>query len=703
MRIAGAISSGLPARCVRLVLIALCLTLCLAGDRASALGVEYWHNRLFTARAALSVEKVPGATEAWAVIRTRTDPRTSSPALAVVDAAGAQVPFRVVAAGPGDRLVVAFQMTQLLNYYVYFNPVTAPPTETVPGQGWEPHSGVLLRTFRWGLEQADLDTLDGFRALVQASKQMYGGGYRDAIFQGPNPYGPSERYVSIFTAYLPINEPGRYEFATNSDDASVLYVDGTLVAQYLGHHGANATYGQKNGAIELKAGVHRIDYYHAEGTGWQACVAGWKKPGDKHFSLIPREAFVPIVRAKVRHYDEPSGVVPNFHCRVSRVYANEEGTVVLIGVRFEAVPSGVLDPGGYRWTFGDGESAAGKSVEHVFVTQGVVPATLEILDKQGPRRTVRHWVGAWHLEERNTDEPEKTRAAFEQILAGYTLGKQPTAALEMLYAFYKGNPAMDSRRMPICQELVKRLKGADLPRALAYSFDLAALYETLAGWRTVRVRKEIYASILELAGSDALKARAHLKLGEVLLFYERKGTEAIEHFQRVRDLACPEDVRRLAMIRIGDASLELGKLEQAREAYRAVPVSDADRRNATILSEAYGLSVERSLADGNYEGALETINTWEWRFPEVKLAGYSSLLRVRIALDQGRAHEVEKYCRLIIDTLDERAYKPEAYAALIRLLLKEGKTAKAAERYKELRENFPLSREARDLAQHFGG
>jgi len=657
----------------------------------------------------LSVEKVSGARDAYAEIFTRSDPAKGAPGLMVTDAAGTRVPFKIVATGPGDRVVVAFRMTQLVGYHIYFNPATGSAAGASPEAEWEPRSGVLLRTFKWGVDRPDIGTLEGFRALVRASRAGYGGGYREAIFQGPNPYGPSDRYVSIFTAYLRVEQAARYEFATNSDDASVLYVNGTLVAEYLGRHGAGATYGQRNGAIELKAGVHRLDYYHAEDAGWQACVAGWKKPGDKYFSLIPAEAFVPIVRARGIHYEERSGSAPDFHHQVARVYANESGTMALVGVAFTAVPSGVDGPQAYRWSFGDGEGAAGdagaaaggKSVEHVYLAQGVVPVTLEVLDKHGRRHTVRHWVGAWHLEERNTNEPEKTRAAFEQILASYSLAGQPTSALETLAAFYRPNGAMDSRRMPVCRELVTRLKATDLPRALEYSLELAELYETLGGGRTVQVRKEIFGSVLELAQSDALKARAHLELGEIALFYDRDRAGAIERFRRARALAGDGGLGRLAMIRIGDAHLELGDAAAAREAYRAVPVSAADGRNAATLSEAYGLSVERALAEGKYGDALETIGTWEWRLPEVKLAGYSSLLRVRVALGQGRADEAKKQCRLIIDRLEESAYKPEAYAALIGLLLKEGEREKAARRYEELREKFPLSRQARALAREF--
>ncbi|MBN1919192.1 MAG: tetratricopeptide repeat protein [Verrucomicrobia bacterium] len=677
--------------CVLLLLLVTCRS-------AGAIGIDFWHLRNSRTRAVLHVEKTPGATDACAEIYTRTDPAAGPVSPAIVDAAGTRVPFRVVANGPGDRLVVAFRTTGLLDYYLYYDP--AEGTGLVPQRAadWQPESGVLLRTFAWGIEDADLNTVDGFRALVRASTAEYGGAYRPQIFQGPNPFGPSTRYVSVYTTFLRIEQAGRHEFATNSDDASLLYVNGTLVASYLGRHGPQAVHGEKNGAIELGAGVHRLDYFHAEDNGGQACVAAWKKPGDKHFSLIPAEAFVPIAPARVIRYQEQFKSLPDFRARVSRVYADEGGTFALIAVRFDAVPTGVSEPQAFRWSFGDGETATGKTVEHVYLTQGIAPVTLEIDDSRGPTRRVQHWVGVWHLEERNTQDPEKTRADFEPILQAYTLANHPTASLETIEAFYRLNPAMNARRMRVCQELVGRLKSADLARAHGYALELVDLYEALQGAKTVAVRKEMLESVLAQTTSDAHRVRAHLKLGELLLFYEGDAEHALEQLQSAAGLTHPGPLKRLALIRIGDAYVELGRTEDARQAYRAVPVTAADRRNAAILSEGYGLSVERLLAAGELDAALETLNTWEWRLPEVKLAGYSSLLRVRTALAQHNDDEARKYCRLIIDKLAEDAYKPEAYAALIRLLLDHGERATAATRFKELAERFPLSPEVRDLA-----
>jgi tetratricopeptide (TPR) repeat protein len=686
----------------RLLLVSVCLTLALAGRPAAGLGIEFWHLRAFQHRAVLRVDKVHGATDAYAEIDTRHDPAAGLPTIAVVDAAGTRVPFKLMAIGPGDRLVVAFRTTQLVVYYVYFDLAPGRSIDPPPEPEWAPRSGVLLRTYAWGLDQPDLDTLDGLNALVRASTDLYGGGYRDTIFDGANPFGPSDRYTSVYTASLRIGQPGRYEFATNSDDASALYVDGKPVAQYLGRHGPYAPGGQHNGAVELDAGVHTLDYLHAEDRVTQACVAGWKKPGDESFALIAADAVVPIVHAQLKRYEHHGGTAPDFRARVDSVYTTEDGRTALIGVTFEASPGGMLAPRAYRWSFGDGETAVGKTAEHVFFVQGVYPVVLEIDDRRGPTRTVRHWVGAWHLEERNTRDPEKTRADFEQIISTYSLAKHPTPALEAVCAFYRMDPAKDADRMRLCEALIERFKASDPARAIDYSLELAALHEKLGGWRTADARRAVFESVLAMAPTDAQKAGAHIGLGELALFYDHKPAAAIEHFEAVQRLECPSDVRRLALIRIGDARVELGEIEAARAAYRSVPVSPSDRRNEAVLSEAYGLSVTQLLAGKDADAALETINTWEWRLPEVKLTGYSSLLSVRVALAQQRPDEAAKFCRLIIDKLSDDANKPEAYSILIRLLLDAGERVQAAKRFDEFQERFPLSPYVRDLRTLLG-
>ena len=82
-----------------------------------------------------------------------------------------------------------------------------------------------------------------------------GGGYVDAVFDGYNRFGPSDDYVSVYSGFLNIPSDGEYSFATNSDDSSMLFVDGKPVAQYLGRHGPSGTHGEHNGTAALKSGV----------------------------------------------------------------------------------------------------------------------------------------------------------------------------------------------------------------------------------------------------------------------------------------------------------------------------------------------------------------------------------------------------------------------------------------------------------------
>ncbi len=82
----------------------------------------------------------------------------------------------------------------------------------------------------------------------------------------------SDNFLSIYSGYIRIPEHGRYQFATNSDDSSMLFVDDKPIAEFPGFHGATAVWGEKNGSIDLKAGIHKLDYFHVEyGRAFISC------------------------------------------------------------------------------------------------------------------------------------------------------------------------------------------------------------------------------------------------------------------------------------------------------------------------------------------------------------------------------------------------------------------------------------------------
>jgi len=127
-----------------------------------------------------------------------------------------------------------------------------------------------------------------FLKLIAASDFEYGHGVVPTINHSKNPFGSSDSYISIYKGWIFIPEEGDYWFATDSDDASELLIDGQVVATFYGVHGPENGWSH-NGKIYLTPGYHRIEYHHEDCLGGQTARAAWKKPGDKSFEYIPEE------------------------------------------------------------------------------------------------------------------------------------------------------------------------------------------------------------------------------------------------------------------------------------------------------------------------------------------------------------------------------------------------------------------------------
>ncbi|MGO9463821.1 MAG: beta strand repeat-containing protein, partial [Isosphaeraceae bacterium] len=89
------------------------------------------------------------------------------------------------------------------------------------------------------------------------------------------------------TAPVPIN------FATTSDDGSMLYIDGNAVVFNDYNQGAT----QRTGLANLTPGVHTIDVEYYQGGGGASMDAQWDPTGGTNFVDIPNSAFSSILAA----------------------------------------------------------------------------------------------------------------------------------------------------------------------------------------------------------------------------------------------------------------------------------------------------------------------------------------------------------------------------------------------------------------------
>lgn len=103
---------------------------------------------------------------------------------------------------------------------------------------------------------------------------------------GPfNNSGLTDHFCVRWTGRIAIPKAGRYQFITESDDGSRVFIDGKLVVDNGGCHIPE----EKDGAVELSAGNHeiRVDYF--ENNGGASCRLKWAAD-DLKPEIVPARA-----------------------------------------------------------------------------------------------------------------------------------------------------------------------------------------------------------------------------------------------------------------------------------------------------------------------------------------------------------------------------------------------------------------------------
>lgn len=90
-----------------------------------------------------------------------------------------------------------------------------------------------------------------------------------------------EQLSMVFYGYFYAEEDGIFEFATKSDDGSLLFIADKLVVDNGGNHSAI----EKNGMVALKKGWHPITVKFHEATGGGSLVVWFKAPNGKKMVL----------------------------------------------------------------------------------------------------------------------------------------------------------------------------------------------------------------------------------------------------------------------------------------------------------------------------------------------------------------------------------------------------------------------------------
>lgn len=641
-----------------------------------------WHLPGWQARAVVEVPKpLPDAGVDTAAVRVlcQGQAKPDGSDYRVLDAAGKPVAFQLTFHDAGRYSLLAFRAANpKQRFFIYFgNPQAERAKEQVvvdpaPGAGppkgeWVPRYGLTLETIQRP-EGPNPKTVADMAKLMTGSRGKHGARYQRRISDGYNPFGSSDYYISIYRGWMMIPKAGTYQFCTISNEASFSFLDGKELIHWPGHHTVErGERGEVNTSVQLTAGLHYIEYYHEEVTLEQMAFLGWRPSADAGpFSPIPESIYTAPHDAVVTAYEDPKGPLLRFEPVIAdSVWPVERHEGQYTRCRFQtnkALPPSTT----YRWDFGDGQTASGEEVEHVYLTLGTYAVTLTAQIPQGTA-TARWPLQVYEIEHIADQFKEGPPREYAKLARQYDRGKLGADALKELAHLLAENEE-PAEAIEVGKEYLRRfgdkpaLALAQVRRLMAdcsLRLGKAGLDEAIANYQASLVP--------EMPVAEKLDVLARLIR---LLGIERGLPEKVEavtqQAEKTWKAAQPDaDTRaayRRTVIATGDVLLWNKKPADAADFYRR-----AEALGAFIPSQvrkarlgAYPDSIREFIAAGNYGAALDVVERWDETFPTEKPNGQTFFWRGKLLGLRGGHQDAARYLARAVVLSPGASYESEA-------------------------------------------
>ncbi|NQT53535.1 hypothetical protein HQ576_15870, partial [bacterium] len=539
----------------------------------------------------------------------------------VADGEGALLPHRILhAQRNGDTWVAYGGANAKGRVHVYYG---GSRSIRAPASNWRPRLSLMLRTM-----PLPAGAFEGAKPIVSAaqSSAIHGMGFVDRINLGHNPYGPDDAFASAFTGYLQIKKPGKYHIFTVSDDASFVFLDGKPLCAWPGKHevdqGRHGKYGR---TLELKEGLYRLDYYHAQDTDTSIMALGWTPPwfaGEKKgnttkVELVPKDAFLhtPIARVESpeRYGDEPLAAL-RWSQTDQLLSPKRQYTRIAFRSECRNAPEG----GKVLWSFGDGVTATGTdAIDHVYVGDGPFACAVRVVDKNKKaldefRTVVRPETPMENL----TYEDENPLGDYIRAVAGATCTSVNNDTMKALWALVDITEDVQLVRS-FCEAMVKQfgLEGVGWKAGDRLALALTA--------KEPKRAEALYAKLAPSAPTALDAARCRMERIELVLHRLKDPDRAMAMARALRTRG--EGVEsRLGAVKMGDVHRARGELKEAEALYRAaakVAYGATDRRLVAMRQGGYIETADTYIRDGFLRAARKLLVQWEARYPDGKLGG----------------------------------------------------------------------------------
>ncbi len=368
-----------------------------------------------------------------------------------------------------------------------------------------------------------------------------------------------------YEAFFRTEKAGEHIFATSSNWASYLLVDGKLVVSWSGKHDyRGGIRGQKKGKIHLAQGVHKLEYLNCSPWGKMLTLAAWQRPKGK-LSLMTRGDFLPT-RRYVSTEIGYNGLTQNgdsFEWQVVDDWRTDQKEAVLVQMQFDVIKANRTSNYLYSWKFDDGGIATGESVEHVFLQPGMRTVTLEVLKGREVLAEVTHIVHAHLLGDKVHFEPSNIQT-FEKAITESDFNKLPIGDLVNLYTFAPAASLLRSKTAGALMNRVDELVAESQHQRFCLKL---GQYLSSAPVQKYEQALELFTRLREESTTAALVRQLAIAYeAELLIQCFGKAKEALEILKQIED---EKNLNKELTYRLGRAKAEalvaLGEAEKARE------------------------------------------------------------------------------------------------------------------------------------------
>lgn len=625
-----------------------------------------WHDPAWTFRRSLqlsmSAERIGGDELVHCTFISNGKHKADGSDIRVVTAAGRVTRSRIVSVGPADEIELVFDTVKgVRDYYVYFANPNPPKVEDAVNK-----AALLMEMRAWTGQ--GVDKIEDLPAAFNASKVAIGQTMLQRAYLGMNPFGPQDRTVSKLSGRLFAPIDGEYVFAVAADDRGGLFLDGKP-AVFARYPSGDSRFQDR---IYLKRGWHEFTFYHVNMSAEGPFGVFWHRPDMDKLEIIGRESFGLMAAAQVgplEQVNRPLTADFTDEYKGETFYAGNYSHRLAFALR-TSFPQ--TDRVQCHWDFGDGQTADGNELEHVFLTSGVYPVTLttkvgQLSDAQTFRVSVdRDWQRA---DRPATDE----LGMYSRMVGTYDISRIPTGELPWALLLHLRAGSMDAVD-PVAQRLAKTPQHPS--RVLA----VKALEELQQDWPK-RGRLSHTTDVWRAVPADSdLQPWAACELTELLAWWQGDvagALKAIEPFAKADDRT-----RRV----YGQLLVLNGRVAEGRKVLEALP-SPVNLAKQAAVSGAMARTTEFHITEGRWEDGEEAWDKWQSQFPASFLEGHSMLLRVQLmALRKSKA--AATLAEAFANAVPQSPYSPQLLEKASKLLA-EADPAKSKSLRELLKQRYP--------------